>query len=94
MARSLLSRWIVDQGHVPQFTRQIPPAELGQGKIVVHYADGRIVTGGSQDFSPNKPTFHLFPAAAEPSGRAIEVLVKDLMTVVFVRDFAGDDFVQ
>ena len=68
------------------------PVESGPIKLVVHYADGRVIKGYAHDFYPNKPTFHLFPAAAEPSGRPIEVRIKDLKAVCFVRDFAGDDF--
>ena len=59
-------------------------------KIVVRYADGRTVKGHTQDFAPNKPQFHLFPAAAGPSGEAVTVLVKELKAVFFVKDFEGN----
>ena len=58
-------------------------------KVVVRYADGRVIKGFSQDFFPHKDRFHLRPAD-KPTGQAIEVLLKELKAVFFVRDFAGD----
>lgn len=63
---------------------------MERGKIVVHYADGRILKGYSHDFYPNKPRFHLFLAVAGLFDEAIEVRIHDLKAVFFVRDFAGD----
>ena len=37
---------------------------------------------------PIKPHFHFFPAAAGPSGKPIQVHVKDLKAVVFMKDLA------
>ena len=73
---------------------QLPPAEVEQGKIVARHADGKILKGYSRDFYPNKPHFHLFPAGAGPSEGAIEVRIKDLKAVFFVRDFGGDPSYQ
>lgn len=70
-------------------SEQIPHAALEQGKIVVRYADGRLLKGYSRDFYPNKPHFHLFSADAGLSGKAVEVQISDLKAVFFVRDFAG-----
>ncbi len=58
-------------------------------KVVTPYADGGTLKGFSQDFSPNKDRFHLFPAD-KPSGAVIEVLMKDLKAIFMVRDLAGD----
>lgn len=58
-------------------------------KVVVHYADGRIVKGFTNNFFPNRPTFHLHPAGA-PEGKGAEVRVADLKAVFFVKDFEGD----
>jgi hypothetical protein len=58
-------------------------------KIVVHYLDGEVIKGFTQDFFPNKPLFHLYPIA-EPTGEAIEVSMKDLKALFFVRDFNGN----
>lgn len=71
---------------------QPSPDELEQGKLVVHYANGRVIKGFSYDFSPNKPLFHLLPPVAGFSfaDEAVEVRLKDLKAVFFVRDFVGD----
>jgi len=57
-------------------------------KVVVRYADGRVVKGMTQDFFPNKDRFHLrsdTTASEEPA----EVLIRDLKAVFFVKDFDG-----
>jgi len=58
-------------------------------KVVARYLDGKRVKGFSQDFFPNKDRFHVYPAA-KPSGEAVEVLVKELKAIFFVKDFAGN----
>jgi hypothetical protein len=58
-------------------------------KVVVHYGNWKVIKGFTGDFFPNKDLFHLFPAT-DPTGEAIEVLLKDLKGVFFVRDFTGD----
>lgn len=58
-------------------------------KVVVRYANGRLVKGMTQDFFPNKDRFHLrsdTTASEEPA----EVLIRDLKAVFFVKDFGGD----
>lgn len=71
---------------------QPSPAEQGQSKIVARYADGRLLKGFSQDFYPNKPSFHLLPSTTGFSftEEAVEVRIEELKAVFFVRDFAGD----
>jgi len=58
-------------------------------KVVVRYVDGRRVKGFSQDFFPNKDRFHVYPAA-KPSGETVEVLLKELKAIFFVKDFVGN----
>ena len=58
-------------------------------KVVVRYANGRVLKGYTQDFYPNKDRFHLFPTD-QPGALGVEVLVKDLKALFLVRDFAGD----
>jgi len=58
-------------------------------KVVARYINGKRVKGFSQDFFPNKDRFHISPAD-KPSGEAIEVLVRELKAVFFVRDFTGN----
>ena len=59
-------------------------------KIIVRFADGRIIKGYCQDFFPNKPAFHIRLAHPEASNETLEVLLKDLKALFFVRDFTGD----
>ncbi len=59
-------------------------------KIVIRYADGRIIKGYTQDFFPNKPTFHITPVDPQVSEGPIEVKVQELKAIFFVRDFLGN----
>jgi hypothetical protein len=63
-------------------------------KVALHYVDGSVLKGSAYDFHPNGPHFHLFPAGVGPSGKPIQVQVKDLKAVVFMRDLAGDDLLH
>ena len=58
-------------------------------KVVAHYLDGKVIKGFTQDFAPNKLLFHLY-STETPDGEGIQVLMKDLKAVFFVRDFIGD----
>lgn len=58
-------------------------------KVVLRYANGKILKGFTQDFLPNKDRFHLH-LSDNASGEALEVLVKELKAIFFVQDFAGD----
>ena len=61
-----------------------------QVRVVVHYADHRIVKGYTQDFFPNKALFHLRPTDSASSGEAVEIALKDLKAIFFVKDFQGN----
>jgi len=56
-------------------------------KVVVRAADGKVLKGTTQDFFPNRASFHLIPTGGGPS---IEVRSRQLKAVFFVKDFAGD----
>ena len=56
-------------------------------KIVVHYKDGKLLKGTTQDFFPNRPLFHVQPVEG---GEAVEVRCKLLKAAFFVKDFAGN----
>ena len=58
-------------------------------KVVVRYAAGDLIKGFTQDFFPNKESFHIFQADQSP-GKPIEVLVRDLKAIFVVRDFMGN----
>lgn len=65
------------------------PKKMEPTKVVVRYADGRLAKGFIQDFSPNKELFHLTPVD-KSSNKAIEVYVKRLKAIFWVRDFDGN----
>jgi len=58
-------------------------------KVVVRYADGRVAKGFIQNFAPNKDSFHITPVD-QSSGKTIEVFVKRLKAIFWVRDFSGN----
>ena len=58
-------------------------------KVVVRYADGRVAKGFIQNFSPSKDSFHITPID-QSSGKTIEVFVKRLKAIFWVRDFSGN----
>ena len=60
-------------------------AELN--RVVAHFLDGRLVKGTTQDFFPNKASFHLQPVDGNPT---VEVRCKGLKALFFVRDYAGN----
>ncbi len=59
-------------------------------KVVVRYADGRIIKGSTNDFFPNKPVFHLHPLEAEAADKGVEINVRELKAIFFVKDFTGN----
>lgn len=58
-------------------------------KVVVNYADGRIIRGHANDFSPASPSFHVHPIELGLADKGIEVAMKELKALFFVKDFAG-----
>jgi hypothetical protein len=57
------------------------------GLAVVHFLDGKLQKGTTQDFFPNRPLFHLMPAGG---GAAVEVHCKLLKAVFFVKKIEGN----
>jgi hypothetical protein len=64
---------------------------VGPAKIVVRFANGKILKGYSQDFFPTSPHFHVRREAAAGSDPGQQVFLRDLKAVFFVRNFAGDN---
>jgi hypothetical protein len=56
-------------------------------KVVAHFSDGRVLKGSTQNFLPNRPVFHVLPAAG---GAVVEVRCEQLKALFFVKDLAGD----
>ena len=59
-------------------------------KVIMRFANGRLIKGFTSDFYPNKPFFRVRPAESAPTDAGIEVFVKELKAVFFVKDFAGN----
>jgi hypothetical protein len=59
-------------------------------KVVIRYADGRVVKGHTRDFFPNKTSFHLEVVSDGSDGKVIEVQLPEVKAVFFVRDFLGN----
>jgi hypothetical protein len=55
-------------------------------KIVARYRDGRTVKGASLDMDPGRPSCHV----RTPEGKTVEVQLKDLKALFFVRSLEGD----
>jgi hypothetical protein len=55
-------------------------------KIVARYKDGRTVKGTSLDLDPGRPTCHV----RTPEGKTVELQLRDLKALFFVRSLEGD----
>jgi Tfp pilus assembly protein PilZ len=64
--------------------------EMKPVKVVVHYADGRLIKGHANDFYPASPSFHIHPIEFAAADKGIEVLMKELKALFFVKDFTGN----
>lgn len=60
-----------------------------QNKIVARYQDGHMIKGSTADFLPNKEAFHIVPADSSPGTKPVDVFVKDLKALFFVKDLVG-----
>jgi hypothetical protein len=58
--------------------------------VVARLTDGRVVKGFTNDFLPGKDRFHLALAQAPTGSKPVEIQVKDLKALFFVKDFAGN----
>ena len=63
-----------------------------RAKVVVAYLDGLRLKGYTNDFSPVRDQFFLFPDGVEPKpgDRGTSVRIVELKALFFVKDFAGD----
>jgi hypothetical protein len=59
-------------------------------KVVIRYADGRLIKGYTNDFFPNKPFFHVHPLESGQTEKGIEIDVAQLKAIFFVKDYSGD----
>jgi len=54
--------------------------------VVARFLDGKVLKGTSLDVDPARPTFHVRPA----EGPTLEVKLKELKALFFVRSLEGD----
>lgn len=59
-------------------------------KVIIRYADGKLVKGYTNDFFPNKPSFHIHALESDRTDKGTEVIVSRLKAIFFVKDFAGN----
>ena len=57
-------------------------------RIVARFADGRLLKGTTQDFSPAKDVFHVI--GSEGGARPEKVLIAELKAVFFVKSLVGN----
>lgn len=60
-----------------------------QNKVVIRYEDGRIQKGITNDFFPNKESFHVMSAGTAPGAKPLDIRVSELKAVFFVHEFGG-----
>jgi hypothetical protein len=87
LAREVDSRRRAAAPPAADWTTESP---AGWAKLVVRYADGRLLKGYSQDFHPGKGHFQLAASPTLSDGARIVVPIGDLKAVFFVRDFDGN----
>lgn len=61
----------------------------GRRLVVARFLDGRLIKGTTQDFLPNRPTFHV-QEGGDPSAVPVSVELAALKAIFFVKSFAGD----
>ena len=59
-------------------------------KVVVRFADGRMVKGMTADFVPTKDLFHVNVTTDSAGVKPVEISKSDLKALFFVKDFEGD----
>ena len=59
-------------------------------KVVVRFADGRMVKGTTADFVPTKDLFHVNVTTNSAGAKPVEINKSDLKALFFVKDFEGD----
>jgi len=63
---------------------------MTQNKIVAHYLNGQLFKGITNDFFPNKASFHLVSRDAQPGEKPVELNINGLKALFFVREYDGN----
>ncbi len=73
----------------------MPKIDDMRSRLVVHYHDGRLLKGYSNDFEPGVDKFHVVSEQEKDQGHIYEVNCTDLKAVFFVKTFEGNkDYVE
>jgi predicted GIY-YIG superfamily endonuclease len=59
-----------------------------ENKVVAHMKDKTLYKGVTQDFLPEKPSFHILPA--EGGGVPKKINVEEMKALFFVKDYIGN----
>jgi hypothetical protein len=59
-------------------------------QVVARFQDGTTLKGHTNDFVPTKDSFHLTPFGAAIGAKPVEVRMKELKALYFVRSLFGD----
>jgi hypothetical protein len=59
-------------------------------RVVAHFADGRLIKGTTSDFMPERGSFHVAETGGAPGAKPVEIHMKELKALFFVKDFAGN----
>jgi hypothetical protein len=91
------TQWLASIAHSGLFVpereaRASAQSDLPAGwhRLVVRYADGRLLKGYSQEFTASSGSLQVWPRPNAPSMTRITVPLAYLKAVFFVRDFEGD----
>jgi hypothetical protein len=66
------------------------PVPAGWHRLVVRYADGRLLKGYGREFTASSGSVQVWPTPQSPVSERITVPLSYVKAVFFVRDFAGD----
>ncbi|HNX32777.1 MAG TPA: hypothetical protein PKM35_14270 [Holophaga sp.] len=58
-------------------------------QVVAHTKTGQLIKGITNNFLPNKESFHLLPAGSAPGTKPMEVFLNQLKALFFVKDLQG-----
>jgi hypothetical protein len=61
-----------------------------KNKIVVHYEEGKLFKGVTNNFSPNKNAFHLVLMNEPPDSKPLELTITGIKGLFFVKDYFGN----
>lgn len=59
-------------------------------KVIARLIDGSIIKGMTADFFPGKDVFHVKVIDAPAEAKPVEINIKDLKALFFVKNFAGN----